>query len=121
MGNQTNKGISITGGSFQAGNVIVGDKATMTVGMTPQSTADVAKLLDEFRAELAKAAIPAADRETITAFANQVESEARKEKPNRKLGAITANGLKEAAETVKDIAPTLLGIAMTVAKWFAGG
>lgn len=121
MGDQINKGIYVGGhSSFEGETVIVGDNTKTNVGGVPQPTAEIAKLLEQFRADLAKAEIPPADRETITALANQVESEARKETPNRKLGAITANGLKEAAETVKDIAPTLLTIAATVAKLFVG-
>jgi uncharacterized protein YlxW (UPF0749 family) len=115
-----NEGIILGGNAkFSATNASVGRNSKQTVYESPQTAADVTKLLNELRAEMEKANIKPEERQTIATFADQVEAEVQKEKPNRMLGGITANGLKEAAETVKELAPTLLSIATKVALWFA--
>jgi hypothetical protein len=118
---KNNKGIILTdSSSFTGENVILGDNATIDAKKASPSSVDIEKLLAELRRELAASKVSPEDRETIFALADRVQAEAVKEKPNPKLGQITAAGLKEAVASVKDLAPTLLTIATEVARWFAG-
>ena len=119
MNIQNNKGVVMAGGTMTVGNMAVGDNAQINIA-APQSATDVAALLRQFREELARnPAVTGDTRQALEELASSAEREAAKEKPNKTLGKITAEGLKEAASTVADMAPALLAIATQVATWFA--
>jgi hypothetical protein len=120
MNIKNNKGVVIGGnGKLTATNLAVGDQAQINIA-APQSATDVAALLKQFREELARNdAITGETRQALEELAGNAEKEVAKEKPNKTLGRITAEGLKEATSTVAEIAPTLLAIATQVAVWFA--
>ena len=59
------------------------------------------------------------DTEAIAVSAKDLVEKASKEKPNNKLLEISAKGLKEAAEAIKDVVPIAISIIKTVAG-FAG-
>jgi hypothetical protein len=82
---------------------------------------ELANLVSELREELAKIPdVRADDADRVAQTAGLVISEATKAKPNRGFLAITAQGLKEAAQAVADIAPPVLAVAAKVAAFVAG-
>ena len=118
MGDHINKGIITKGGTLNANNVIVGDRAVQNIG-TPPPKQSLKELIAEMQRELSNARLDADDRETIDALLKQLEGEASKKKPNKQLGQITAKGLQEATGAIATITPRLLQVATQIAAWFA--
>ena len=54
-----------------------------------------------------------------SARAKDLIEEAKKQQPNKTMLGISANGLKQAAETVADVAPKVLQVATQIADFFA--
>ncbi len=113
---------------------IVNFKSTLTnVRQTVKAvpTADEAekKELERLVVELSTAleSLSADKAELAEALAQQTQSlieEATKEKPNKTMLGISANGLKQAAGTVADVAPKVLQVATQIAEFvmkLAGG
>lgn len=77
-------------------------------------------LLDELKAELAKIEEQRPeDADRVTRSAEAVVAEATRAKPDASFMTITAEGLKQAAKAVADIAPTVFSIAAKVAAFVA--
>lgn len=60
------------------------------------------------------------DTERVAKTAELVATELAKEKPDKGFLNITAEGLKQAAKTVEDIAPAVISVAAKVATFIAG-
>jgi hypothetical protein len=101
------------------------DHVVQTVQQAPTLADDqrreFAGLIEELRSELQKVS---ADRhedvDRVAKTAELVVSEAMKPKPNKGFLTITAQGLKEAAQAVADIAPAVLAVAGKVAAFVTG-
>lgn len=100
------------------------DNVIQTVQQAPGWSDDRRQELGKLIAEL-KAALQAAaeqrpdDAERVTKTAELVVAEAIKAKPDRSFLSISAEGLKQAARAVADIAPTVLAVAAKVAAFVA--
>jgi len=122
MGDTTN-----FSGDFRG--AIVNFKSTLTnVQQTVQAipTADAAEREELERLVVALSAalegLPPDKAEQAEAVAQQTQAlveEAKKEQPNKTMLGITANGLKQAAETVADVAPNVLQVATQIVAFFA--
>jgi hypothetical protein len=100
------------------------DHVTQTVqqtsGWPDDRRAELTKLLTELQAALEAAAEKRPeDAERVTKTAELVVAEATKAKPDKTFLSITAEGLKQAAQAVADIAPTVLAVAGKVAAFVA--
>ncbi len=96
------------------------DHVTQTVqqanGWSDERRDDLNKLLAELQTVLKGVAEKRpADAERVVKSAELVVDEATKEKPDQSFLAITAEGLKQAAKAVADIAPTALEVAGKIA------
>jgi len=108
---------------------IINYKTTLTnvqqsIQAIPTANADDKAKLEELVTELMGAleGLPPAKAEQAEAVAQQTQAlveEAKKEKPNKTMLGITANGLKQAAETVADVAPKVLQVATQIVTFFA--
>lgn len=122
MGDTTN-----FSGDFRG--AIVNVKSTLSnVRQSVQAipTADAADREELERLVVALAAaletLPADRGEIAEALALQTQGlveEAKKEQPNKTMLGISAQGLKQAAETVADVAPKVLQVAGRIADFFA--
>ena len=122
MGDTTN-----FSGDFRG--AIVNFKSTLrnveqSVGAMPTADGaereELARLVRELSAALES--LPDDKGEVAEVLARQTETlveEAKKDKPNRTMLGISADGLKQAAETVADVAPKVLGVARQIAEFFA--
>ncbi|MCP4352409.1 MAG: hypothetical protein GY795_43675 [Desulfobacterales bacterium] len=54
------------------------------------------------------------ETETITETAKQLVEVATKEKPNKSMVQISASGLKQAAESIADVVPKVLGVVTQI-------
>ena len=113
---------------------IVNFKSTLTnvrqtVKAVPMADEAEKKELERLVVELSTAleGLSADKSELAEALAQQTQSlieEATKEEPNKTMLGISANGLKQAAGTVADVAPKVLRVATQIADFvmkFAGG
>jgi hypothetical protein len=101
------------------------DHVTQTVqqvrGWPDTRKDELTKLLAELTASLKEVADTRPDdAERVAKTAELVVSEATKAKPDKGFLSITAEGLKQAAEAVKDIAPAVLSVAYKVATFVTG-
>lgn len=100
------------------------DRVTQVVQQAP-ALADPQKqaftqLIDELRAALEPVSqTKPADAERVVRTAELVAAEVAKEKPDKGFLGITAEGLKQAAKAVEDIAPAVLAVAAKVAAFIA--
>ena len=89
--------------------------------MPDEKSQQWAKLIDELQEALKIVAEKRPeDSERIVQTAELVATEVAKDKPNKGFLDITAKGLKEAANAVADIAPTVIGVAAKIASFIAG-
>jgi len=82
-----------------------------------QAVAELAKLLESLRAdvdELEAKGEPSAEVAAVKVQAERVVEEATAAKPNRSLLRISADGLKQAASLVAEVAPKLLDTAAKI-------
>jgi hypothetical protein len=101
------------------------DRVVQTVQNAPalpdNHRQELQNLITELRAELAKIGdMRPDDTARVAQSAEIVVTEATKKDPNKGFLAITAEGLKEAAKAVADIAPTVLAVAARVAAFVTG-
>jgi hypothetical protein len=101
------------------------EKVTQSVqqvhGWADDKKDELAKLLADLTTSLKAAAeVRPDDAERVAKTAELVVSEATKAKPDKGFLAISAEGLKKAAEAVADIAPSVLAVAGKVAAFVAG-
>jgi len=82
---------------------------------------EFADIISQLQAALTPAAEQRpADAERVARTAELVASELAKDKPDKGFLSITVDGLKQAAKTVEDIAPSVLGVAARIAAFVAG-
>ena len=108
---------------------IVNFKSTLTnvrqtVNAMPMADAAEKQELERLVVALSTAleSLPDDKGELADALAQQTKGlieEANKEQPNKTMLGISANGLKQAAETVADVAPKVLQVATQIADFFA--
>ena len=60
------------------------------------------------------------DAERVARTAELVVAEVAKQKPDKGFLSITSEGLKQAAQAVADIAPTVIGVAAKIASFVTG-
>ncbi len=90
-------------------------------GMADDKRQQLAALIEELHQALQSAAEKKPEESQAVAQAAQVvATEAVKEKPNKGFLNITAAGLKQAAEALGDIAPTVLAVAGRIAAFVVG-
>ncbi len=122
MGDTTN-----FSGDFRG--AIVNFKSTLTnvrqtVNAMPMADSAEKQELERLVVALSTAleSLPDDKGELADALAQQTQGlieEANKEQPNKTMLGISANGLKQAAETVADVAPKVLQVATQIADFFA--
>jgi hypothetical protein len=100
------------------------DQVTQSVMQAPAldevRRAELARLIGELHAALQAAADQRPDdAERVVKTAELVIAEASKPKPDKAFMTITSEGLKQAAQAVADIAPTVLAVAGKVAGFVA--
>lgn len=82
---------------------------------------EFASLIEELKQALSTAAtVKPDDTQRVIQAAEIVAAEVAKARPNKPFLELTAQGLKEAAKAVEDIAPTVLSIAAKIAMFVAG-
>jgi hypothetical protein len=101
------------------------DRATQIVKNASLMPDDKRLQLTVLIGELQKALQAAAekrpeDAERVARTAELVASEAAKQKPDKGFLSITSEGLKQAATTMADIAPTVIGVAAKIASLVTG-
>lgn len=88
-----------------AGNIDEGIRQTLTA------------LVEQLKSELGKVPVSStADAEAVADSAKALVEAGTKPQPNKRTIQITANGLKEAAEGLANIMPSVLGIASNIIK-----
>lgn len=126
-GNMTNPtqntGSTVLSGTFTGSNVNVASTLTnvsQNIGSLPnadQATRDeLQKLIASLHDELQK--LPVDKKElvdAVTSTTGDVIDKAKQGTPNRTLLKIAIDGMKRAAETLKDVAPPVVSIATTIA------
>ena len=121
MGDTTN-----FSGDFRG--AIVNFKSTLTdvrqtVKAVPMADDAEKEKLERLVAELSAAleGLPDGNAEAAEAIAQQTKSlveEAKKDQPNKTILGISANGLKQMAQNVVDVAPNVLKVATQIADFF---
>jgi len=101
------------------------DHVTQTVQQAPDWSDDQRRELAQLIAELSTSLQPVAERrpddaERVTKTAELVVAEATKAKPDRDFLKIGIEGLKQAAQTVLDLAPPVLAVVGKIAAFIAG-
>ena len=92
-----------------------------TRGWADEQRNELTKLLTELQTGLETVAEKRPDdADRVTRTAELVVAEATKAKPDKAFLSITAEGLKQAAQSVADIAPTVLAVAGKVIAFVAG-
>jgi hypothetical protein len=82
----------------------------------PTAKNELQQLIAQLHAELGKApANKQADAEAVAEIAKDLLDKATKDKPNRTLVQISAEGLKQAAANIATVLPTVLPIATKIA------
>lgn len=110
FGNVTNSNITIKSKLNNVQQIINAAPITST-----QDKAILDALLEQLGKALEAAPVNRGnDVEAILVMVRQLATEASKPQPNKTLVNINANGLKEAAETLKAVAPTVLTIATQI-------
>jgi hypothetical protein len=90
-------------------------------GLAQEKRQELAALIEELKTSLAAVNEQRPDdAERVTRTAELLVSEATKPKPNAGFLSFSAEGLKQAAQAVADIAPTVLAVAGKVAAFVAG-
>ncbi len=97
-------------------------KVTQYIGANPnidQSEKDELKeLIKQLSSVLQEAPSDKSDEtETITETAKQLVEAATKEKPNKSMVQISASGLKQAAESIADVVPKVLGVVTQIVQF----
>jgi ElaB/YqjD/DUF883 family membrane-anchored ribosome-binding protein len=92
---------------------------TQTIGKLPNADptakAELERLIRELNDALQKApSDKKEDAEAVAELAQQLVEKANKEKPNRTMVQVTGEGLKQAAQNLADVAPTVLTIATQI-------
>ncbi|HEY0144390.1 MAG TPA: hypothetical protein VGF48_26135 [Thermoanaerobaculia bacterium] len=119
---QDNVNISNVGGvvNFKSRLEHVTNTITNASSLAADKRTELAALIRELQEALAKA--PEArseDAAQVTRAAEMVAAEVAKEKPSKGMLRISAEGLKEAAQAVADIAPSIIGVAGKIATFIA--
>jgi type VI protein secretion system component VasK len=109
-----NNSTNVTQIGHSTGNITINNKATI-----PSATDDDQQKLERLLTELQQAlktveADHPDDAKDVADMANELVKTAQAEKPNPAMLQIRAEGLKQAAQTLKDVAPTVLAIATQV-------
>jgi Double zinc ribbon len=118
MGNKS--GDSITVGDISGSNGIAIGRGAQAIVNTAQASGDHAELqqlLKQLEALLQQ--LPAtqqSEAEAVAALATQTVQQATSAKPNKTLVQISSEGLKQAAQNLAEVFPTVLKIAALVAK-----
>ncbi|MGC3987500.1 MAG: hypothetical protein QM777_23810 [Pseudorhodoferax sp.] len=125
-------GLDMSQDKIQIGNVVgpvniksrlenVRQSVRNAPGWEPDRKAALQELVDELRASLdAVAGQRPAEADRISRSAESVVAEATSAKPDQDYLKVTAEGLKQAAKAVADIAPGVLAVAAKVAAFVAG-
>lgn len=106
-----NKGIIVSGnGKLESKIINVGDNANITVDKIEDGKEN--KNISELLAILSNQLdlLPnekKEEKQTIKYFADLIEVEGKKETPNKSILSITAKGLLDASNAIKDIAPPI--------------
>ena len=98
------------------------DHVTQSIGAAASLDDQQKNSFEALLTELQEALEPArrdrpADVERVLKSTELVVSEATKKEPNKGFLTVTAEGLKEAAKALSDIAPTVLSVAVKVAEF----
>ncbi len=124
------KGTFVSGDQFNmSGNfsgAILNIKSTLSnvsqsIGAAPHgdaaAKAQLQQLIEQLSAELQKAPTEkASEAEAVAETAKQAVEQATKEKPNKTLVTISAEGLKQAAQNLATVLPTVLPLATKIAE-----
>ncbi len=109
------------------GPVIVGSTITNSLINTSNKISGVAQpdlkeLLGKLHeaAEKAIAALPAAEQEAAAAQLDRLVDESSRAKPDKKFWELSRDGLLEATKTVAEMVPTLIPVAVSIAKLLFG-
>jgi len=116
---------NIYSGDFRGANLNFNIKSTLTnvehnVGNIITSDQDARRELEKLIKQLSEALqkIPADKQEEVQAVAETAKAlvdSAKAEKPNKTMLKITAEGLKQAAQNLADVMPTIVPIAGQIA------
>lgn len=95
------------------------DNVTQTINtvpnLTPSLKDELAGLIEELKQELTEAPQDKAEAAVaVSEMAQQVIDTATAEKPNRTMIKVTAEGLKQAAQSIADVLPSVLTIATRI-------
>ncbi|GAP08463.1 MAG TPA: hypothetical protein DEQ80_07760 [Anaerolinea thermolimosa] len=96
------------------------ENVQQTVGQMQTGDEDSRRELQQLIGQLSKeltAAVPAEKKEQVEAVAATAKAlveQAKEPKPNRTMLQITGEGLKQAAQNVADVLPTVLSIATQI-------
>jgi len=124
--------IDMSKDKIQISNVVGPVNVKSQLNRVTQIAKNAATLPDDKREQLAalveelKAALQAAtekrpeDADRVARSAELVVVEAAKQKPDKGFLSITSEGLKQAAKTVADIAPAVIGVAAKIASFVTG-
>ena len=109
-----NNSTNVTQIGHSTGNITINNKAVI-----PNATDDDQQKLERLLAELQQAlktveAEHPDEAEVVATTTDELIKAAQAEKPNPAMLQIRADGLKTAAQTLKDVAPTVLAIATQV-------
>jgi ElaB/YqjD/DUF883 family membrane-anchored ribosome-binding protein len=109
-------------GDFRGSHVIIKStltNVTQTIGALPDAEPSIKAELETLVAQLNDALqeVPddkAEEAEAVAQSAEALVEAAAEDKPNKTMVQITGEGLKQAAQNLADIAPTVLSIAMQI-------
>lgn len=125
--NKVGDTINISGGDFRGSNINIKStlqRVSQTIRALPSADdtakAELEKLMVQLNDVLQQHATKKPeDTEAILEMAKDLIEKANTKKPNKTLLAVSAKGLREAAEAIKDVVPIAISIIKTVAG-FAG-
>ncbi|NJK67750.1 MAG: hypothetical protein HC789_11630 [Microcoleus sp. CSU_2_2] len=119
---QSNKGIQVTGGSFNANQVAVGSGAkavqntyNLANQLEKSGKGEVAQAITELLKVLEAHSDQVADKEEVTQAVEQVAEEVQKEKPNKFTLKGLLSSLKESLGSVVEIAEKVTVLQKVVA------
>ncbi len=99
-------------------NGIIGKQNRQTIsGSFNTQNADLTALVETMRKEFEK--LPAPETEAVRPYVEAIETEAKKENPDKGFLGVTKDGLVEAAKTCATMTPSLLKAASAVVDWFS--
>lgn len=118
----------IMSGDFRGSNVNIKStltQVTQTIGVLPQADDAAKQELQQLVAQLHEQLqqVPpdnAEDAEAVAEMTKELIEKANSEKPNKRLLTITGEGLKQAAENIAAITPTVVGIATKIVALVVG-